>query len=313
MSITTNLRSHRFLYRYSGPLLNDFSVMLTLRSNMLHNIRSRIISRKYSLSKIFRTFSKMLAKMDSSEVPSFTSRSDRWWDRGGDFRALHAMNPIRLGMINYLFKDESPKPWYPLYGRQIMDIGCGGGILSEPLARLGAEVLGIDTLPEAIDAAKDHLIKVNPDQWKEAPFGAPEYRKMSTLEAAAQFSEGFDAVVASEVLEHVSDWKQLVSDASSCLKPGGHFIVTTINRTLPSYWLGIIIAENIIKITPKGMHTWSKFVEPSELSLVAIRNNLQPRKVLGMTYCPLSNEWSWTESQSINYAFHAVKVVPGNS
>ncbi|KAH9283178.1 hypothetical protein ECG_04309 [Echinococcus granulosus] len=83
---------------------------------MLHNIRSRIISRKYSLSKIFRTFSKMLAKMDSSEVPSFTSRSDRWWDRGGDFRALHAMNPIRLGLINYLFKDESPKPWYPLYG-----------------------------------------------------------------------------------------------------------------------------------------------------------------------------------------------------
>uniref|UniRef100_A0A0R3W783 Methyltransf_11 domain-containing protein n=1 Tax=Taenia asiatica TaxID=60517 RepID=A0A0R3W783_TAEAS len=183
-----------------------------------------------------------------------------------------------------------------------------GFFFSQPLARLGAKVLGIDTLPEAIDAAKDHLARVNPDRWKEAPFGAPEYRNMSTSEVATQFFEEFDVVVASEVLEHVSDWKHLVSNVANCLKPGGHFIVTTVNRTVPSYWLGIVFAENIIKITPKGMHQWNKFIEPFELSLVAIRSE----KVLGMTYCPLSNEWSWTGSQSINYAFHAIKARPGN-
>ncbi|KAL5968449.1 Ubiquinone biosynthesi O-methyltransferase mitochondrial [Taenia solium] len=279
---------------------------------MLQNIRPRLLSRNYCPSKLLCAFSEISAKMDSSEISSFTPLSDRWWDRSGEFRVLHAMNPIRLEMINCLYKDESPKLWYPLYGRRIMDVGCGGGILSEPLARLGAKVLGIDTLPEAIDAAKDHLARVNPDRWKEAPFGAPEYRNMSTSEAAAQFFEEFDVVVVSEVLEHVSDWKHLVGNVANCLKSGGHLIVTTVNRTVPSYWLGIAFAENIIKITPKGMHQWNKFIEPFELSLVAIRNNLQPRKVLGMTYCPLSNEWSWTGSQSMNYAFHAIKARSGN-
>ncbi|KAL5110348.1 Ubiquinone biosynthesi O-methyltransferase mitochondrial [Taenia crassiceps] len=255
----------------------------------------------------------MPAKTDSYEASVFTALSDRWWNRNGDFRALHAMNPIRLELVNCLYKDESPKPWYPLYGRRILDVGCGGGILSEPLALLGAKVLGIDTLPEAIDAAKDHVVRANPGRWKEAPFGAPEYRNMSTSEAAARFPEEFDVVIASEVLEHVSDWRHLVSDASNCLKSGGHFIVTTVNRTVLSYWLGIVVAEHIIKINPKGLHQWNKFIKPSELSLVAIRNNLQPRKVLGLTYCPLSNEWSWTGSQSISYAYHAIKAGLGNS
>uniref|UniRef100_A0A0R3X731 Ubiquinone biosynthesis O-methyltransferase, mitochondrial n=1 Tax=Hydatigena taeniaeformis TaxID=6205 RepID=A0A0R3X731_HYDTA len=266
--------------------------------------------RKFYLAKLPCASLEVSAKMDNSEVSNFTSLCDRWWDISGDFRILHAMNPIRIEMINYLFKYESPKPWYPLYGRRILDVGCGGGILSEPLARLGAKVLGIDMLSEAIDAAEDHSLRVNPDRWKDAPFGAPKYRNMSTSEAAAQFSEKFDAIVASEVLEHASDWKNLVRDASTCLKPGGHFIATTINRTIPSYFLGIIVAEKILKITPKGMHEWNKFIEPSELSLVAIRNNLQPRKVLGMAYCPLSKEWHWTRSQAINYAFHAIKVGP---
>ncbi|VDN96048.1 unnamed protein product [Rodentolepis nana] len=223
------------------------------------------------------------------------------------------MNPLRLEMVNNLFKDESPKPWYPLYGKHIMDIGCGGGILSEPLGRLGAKVIGIDLLLEGIEAAKEHLRMANPDIWESVPFGPPEYQCISSTEAAEKYPGFFDAIIASEVLEHVSDWEHLVSDVSKCLKPGGHFIATTVNRTFLSYWLGIIVAEQVINIVPRGMHTWDKFIEPSELSMAAIRHNLQPRKVLGMTYCPLSNEWSWIGSQAINYAFHAVRVDSGNS
>ncbi|VDL18393.1 unnamed protein product [Hymenolepis diminuta] len=279
---------------------------------MLGRFLSGLHSRVCILQNVLRSFSEKSVSIDASEATTFAILSKRWWDKNGEFKVLHAMNPLRLEMVNNLFKDESPKPWYPLYGKRIMDIGCGGGILTEPLGRLGANVLGIDMLSEVTEAAKEHLRMVNPDVWKNVPFGPPEYQNISSSEAAEKYPGLFDAIIASEVLEHVSDWEQLVSDASKCLKPGGHFIATTVNRTFLSYWFGIVVAENTIKIVPKGMHTWNKFIEPSELSMAAVRYNLQPRKVLGMTYCPLANEWSWISSQAINYAFHAVKIYPND-
>ncbi|KAM7538282.1 hypothetical protein Aperf_G00000068270 [Anoplocephala perfoliata] len=258
-------------------------------------------------------FSEKPMDIDTSEVTKFGSLSMKWWDKNGEFKLLHAMNPLRLEVVNNLFRGESPKPWYPLYGKRILDIGCGGGILSEPLSRLGADVLGIDMLAEGIEAAKEHLITANPELWKNVPFGTPEYRNMSSTEAAVQYPGQFDAVIASEVLEHVSEWEQLIVDSSKCLKSGGHFIATTENRTFLSYWFGVVAAEYIFTLVPRGMHTWEQFIEPSELSLAAVRHNLHPRKVLGMTYCPLSNEWRWISSQAINYTFCAVKIDPESS
>uniref|UniRef100_A0A5K3EM73 Polyprenyldihydroxybenzoate methyltransferase n=1 Tax=Mesocestoides corti TaxID=53468 RepID=A0A5K3EM73_MESCO len=239
--------------------------------NILHRLCARTPTRTACFAHFPKAFSGSPVGMDVSEAATFKSLSDQWWDRDGDFRALHALNSVRLELVNNLFKDESRKPWYPLYGMKIVDVGCGGGILSEPLARLGAKVLGIDLLPECIDAAKNHVASINPKQWEDAPFGAPEYRSISTQDLATEFPGKFDAVIASELLEHVSDWEKIVRDASVCLKPGGHFIATTINRTMLSYWLGIVVAENVLKIAPRGTHTWDKFIEPSELCMAAVR------------------------------------------
>ncbi|KAM7537311.1 hypothetical protein Aperf_G00000068231 [Anoplocephala perfoliata] len=247
-------------------------------------------------------------KIDASEASTFTSLSTKWWDPQ-EFKLLRALNPLRLEAVSNLFKDESPEPSFPLYGKRILDIGCGGGILSEPLSKLGAKVLGIDMVAEGIEAAKNHLITTS-SEWKNVPFGSPEYRIMSSTEVAAQFPGQFDAVIASEVLEHVSEWKQIISDVSKCLKPGGHFVATTVNRTYLAYWLFIVVAEDVLNMIPRGSHTWEKFIEPTELCIAASKQNLQPQKVAGMTYFPPTNEWKWSRSQAINYTFWAVKVDP---
>jgi len=268
----------------------------------------RCITHKRNPRNAFvHTVSANSKEMDVAEVKTFKHLANEWWDRDGPFSALHSLNSLRLELTNGVFKGTSSKPWFPLYGTKVLDVGCGGGILSESLSLLGAEVMGIDLLNESIEVAKEHATNVNPSRWMGVPHGAPFYRTVSVREIAQEFPQKFDAVIASEVLEHVTEWEELITDISLCLKPGGHFIATTLNRTYLSYFLGIVAAERILHLVPMGTHSWDKFIEPSRLSVVAVRHDLAPMKILGMFYNPLTKQWSWTNNQAINYAFHAVK------
>nr|VZI42436.1 unnamed protein product [Spirometra erinaceieuropaei] len=195
------------------------------------------------------------------------------------------------------------RKWRPF--RELQNIGG----IPMPLALLGASVRGIDLTAEGIEVAEQHASTHDPDRWSTTPFGAPDYSCCSVADVARENPGEFDVLVASEVLEHVSDWENLIRDASLCLKPGGSLFVTTLNKTIPSYILAIVVAERLCGLVPLGTHSWDKFIDPDRLRLAAVRHNLQPRKLLGMTYNPLINRWSWISSLAVNYAFHAVKEI----
>ncbi|KAL7054906.1 hypothetical protein AAHC03_024169 [Spirometra sp. Aus1] len=247
--------------------------------------------------------------MDVEEVATFQRAAKHWWNPDGPMGPLHSMNNLRVTMITDALKSSSSIGHFPLYGKRVLDVGCGGGILSEPLALLGASVRGIDLTAEGIEVAEQHAATHDPDRWSTTPFGAPEYSCCSVADVARENPGEYDVLVASEVLEHVSDWENLIRDASLCLKPGGSLFVTTLNKTIPSYILAIVVAERLCGLVPLGTHSWDKFIDPDRLRLAAVRHNLQPRKLLGMTYNPLINRWSWISSLAVNYAFHAVKEI----
>ncbi|OXB83162.1 UNVERIFIED_CONTAM: hypothetical protein H355_014418 [Colinus virginianus] len=189
----------------------------------------------------------------------------------------------------------------PLSGIRILDVGCGGGLLSEPLGRLGASVTGIDPLEENIRTADQHK-SFDPVLAKRI-----QYKSGSLEEIVEESVETFDVIVASEVVEHVADLEMFIKCCSQVLKPGGSLFVTTINKTQLSYILGIVVAEKILGIVPEGTHEWEKFVPPEELQQLLEANGFSVKAVNGMLYNPLSGSWSWMESTGINYALHAVR------
>ncbi|KAM9233775.1 ubiquinone biosynthesis O-methyltransferase, mitochondrial isoform 3-T3 [Dugong dugon] len=214
------------------------------------------------------------------------------------FASLNKMKSYRDNLLKTVADHQ---PGKPLSGMKILDVGCGGGLLTEPLGRLGASVIGIDPVDENIKTAQHHK-SFDPVLAKRI-----EYRACSLEEIVEETVETFDAIVASEVVEHVVDLETFIQCCCRVLKPGGSLFITTINKTQLSYALGIIFAEQIAGLVPKGTHTWEKFVSPEKLESILESNGLSVQTVTGMLYNPFSGFWHWSENTSLNYAAHAVK------
>lgn len=240
------------------------------------------------------------SNIDPAEVARFERLAETWWDPNGPMRPLHKFNPVRLAFI----RDEAcrrfgrtPKAIRPLEGLSILDVGCGGGVLSEPLARLGAAVTGLDPAPTNIAVAKRHAERSGIDV---------DYRS-ETVEAIAARGERFDVVLAMEVVEHVPDVPAFTRACGEAVKPGGMLVVATINRTLRAFALAIVGAEYVLGWLPKGTHQWDKFVTPEELSQAIRAAGLSVSDLRGVVYNPLRDQWSLARDTAVNYMALAVR------
>ncbi len=222
---------------------------------------------------------------DAAEIAKFQALAARWWDPNSEFRPLHAINPLRLGWIERLAGG--------LAGRRAIDVGCGGGILAEAMARQGASVTGIDLADKALKVAELHGLEsgVNVD-----------YRKISAEAMAETAPEGFDIVTCMEMLEHVPDPASTVAACARMVKPGGWVFVSTLNRNPKSFLFAIIGAEYVLNLLPRGTHEFAKFIRPSELVTAARRAGLEQQAMIGLTYNPLTREYRLVDGDvSVNY------------
>ncbi|XP_078255822.1 ubiquinone biosynthesis O-methyltransferase, mitochondrial [Rhinoraja longicauda] len=251
-------------------------------------------SRRYTTSK---------TTVDPDEMKKFQALSQKWWDSRGEFAALHALNDLRVPFIRdtLLTYSEKIHLGHPLQGFRILDVGCGGGLLSEPLGRLGAVVVGIDPLEDNISTAKLHQL------FDPALKGQVEYTACSLEEMAMEATNTFDAVLASEVVEHVNNLEIFIKCAAQVLKPEGSLFITTINKTMLSYAMAIVAAEYVLRIVPSGTHEWEKFISPKELEKYLASSGFTVEAVNGMLFNPIFGTWSWINDCSVNYALHAVK------
>jgi 2-polyprenyl-6-hydroxyphenyl methylase / 3-demethylubiquinone-9 3-methyltransferase len=238
--------------------------------------------------------------VDPAEVARFAALAATWWDPSGKMGMLHKFNPVRLGFIRDAACrrfDRDPKRLDSLKGLRILDIGCGGGILSEPLARLGAQVVGADPAVPNIEAAKVHA----------AGAGLTLDYRTSTAEALADAGERFDLVLAMEVVEHVADLALFVQRCAEMVKPGGLLIGATLNRTLKSFALAIVGAEYVLRWLPRGTHRWDKFVTPNEFEAALERNHLRVIQQTGVVYDLLADRWHLADDLDVNYMLAAEK------
>ena len=227
---------------------------------------------------------------DPQELVKFSQLAHRWWDPKSEFKPLHEINPLRL---NWIDKHA------PLTGKTVLDIGCGGGILSESMAGLGASVTGIDLSEKALGVARLHLLESGK---------TVDYRMISAEDLAAQAPASFDVVTCMEMLEHVPDPASIIAACSALAKPGGHVFFSTINRNPKAYLFAVLGAEYILRMLPKGTHDYAKFLRPSELSRWARSVNLEPDDLIGMTYNPFSDKYSLGSNTDVNYLLHTVKA-----
>ena len=233
--------------------------------------------------------------IDPSEIAKFEAMAAEWWDPNGKFKPLHMLNPCRLDYIVDQISAEfgrDPRASLPFEGLRILDIGCGGGLLSEPMARLGATVVGADAAAGNIPVARVHAEQMGLDI---------DYRH-TTAEALAEAGETFDAVLNMEVVEHVADPMSYLGACHDLLKPGGLMVCSTLNRNPKSFAVAIIGAEHIMRWLPKGTHDWKKFITPDELYDLLRRAGLDPVDRKGFVFNPLG--WSWSISDrdlSVNY------------
>ena len=225
------------------------------------------------------------------EIEKFGSQAERWWDTEGEFKTLHQVNPLRLQFI---------QQHADIVGKKIVDVGCGGGILTEGLAKLGADVLGIDLSEELIDIAELHGLESGVQA---------HYQKISAEELAQQHPEGFDHVTCMEMLEHVPDPGAIIKACSQLVKPEGMVFFSTLNRVPKAYLLAIVAAEHLLKMVPKGTHDYKTFIKPSELSQSARDAGLELVAMTGIEYSPFSKRFGLGKDISVNYiaAFRRLK------
>ncbi|MDB4827868.1 bifunctional 2-polyprenyl-6-hydroxyphenol methylase/3-demethylubiquinol 3-O-methyltransferase UbiG [Candidatus Pelagibacter sp.] len=237
--------------------------------------------------------------VNKKEIEKFSKMAAEWWDPSGKFKPLHKFNPIRIRYIkeNIIdsFKLKSKKK--PLDKINILDIGCGGGLLSEPMRRLGANVTGIDASSKNINIAKLHAkknkLKIN------YLCSSPEKLKIQ---------KKFDVILNMEIVEHVEDINFFINSCSKLLKKNGLMFVATLNKTLKSYLFAIIGAEYVLRWLPIGTHDWEKFVKPEDLKKILNKNNLKLEKLDGMNFNIISDEWSVSSDTSINYIVKSIKL-----
>ena len=221
---------------------------------------------------------------DPAELAKFSELAHRWWDTESEFRPLHQINPLRLAWIDDIV---------PLAGKRVLDIGCGGGILADAMARKGAEVLGIDLAGKALKVAQLHAL--------EAQTQGVSYREVSAETLAAEQPESFDVVTCMEMLEHVPDPSSVVRACARLVKPGGHVFFSTINRNAKAFVFAIVGAEYILNLLPRGTHEFAKFIKPSELAAYARAAGLDLAHTRGMEYNPLTRHYWLSANTSVNY------------
>jgi 2-polyprenyl-6-hydroxyphenyl methylase / 3-demethylubiquinone-9 3-methyltransferase len=228
---------------------------------------------------------------DPAELAKFSDLAHRWWDPESEFRPLHQINPLRLDWI---------QGQLPLAGKRVLDVGCGGGILADAMARAGAQVLGIDLAAKALKVAQLHALEA----------GTPnvEYREISVEALAADQPAAFDAVTCMEMLEHVPDAASVVRACSKLVKPGGWVFFSTINRNPKSFLFAIVGAEYVLNLLPKGTHEYMKFVRPSELAGYCRGAGLVLVRTRGMEYNPLTRRYWMSDDPSVNYLFATQKA-----
>lgn len=229
------------------------------------------------------------ANSDPAELEKFAALANRWWDPHSEFKPLHDINPLRLNHIDDVVS---------LRGKRVLDVGCGGGILSEAMASRGADVTGIDLVDKALTVAKLHLLESGL---------TVTYRKEGVELTASTELEAFDVVTCMEMLEHVPDPQQTVRACATAVKPGGWVFFSTLNRNPKSYLFAVIGAEYILKLLPKGTHDYAKFIRPSELMHFCRGAGLEPVELMGMTYNPFSKRYALGNDTSVNYTLSARK------
>jgi 2-polyprenyl-6-hydroxyphenyl methylase/3-demethylubiquinone-9 3-methyltransferase len=238
--------------------------------------------------------------VDAAEIRQFEQIASEWWDEKGPLKPLHKLNPVRMGYIKEqvcTYFDRDAGSFTPFTGLRMADIGCGGGLVAEPLCRLGADVTGIDAGVENIKAAKQHA----------AAQGLKIDYRATTVEVAAE-KEKFDVVTALEIIEHVSDPALFISSCCKLVKKGGMIIFSTLNRTPKSYLLGIVAAEYVLRWVPAGTHDWKKFVKPSELKRPLMQEGLEVTDISGLVYNPFERRFDISKKDiDVNYFLTAVR------
>ncbi len=233
-----------------------------------------------------------MTSVNKKEIEKFSKMASEWWDPEGKFKPLHKFNPIRIQYIkenitkNFKIKNKTK----PLSGISVLDIGCGGGLLSEPMSRLGADVTGIDASDKNINIAKLHSKKNN-----------LKINYLCSSPEKLKIKKKFDVILNMEIVEHVEDVNFFLKCCSKLLKKNGLMFVATINKTLKSYIFAIVGAEYILRWLPIGTHEWEKFVKPEELKNILNKNKLSLKKIDGMNFNLINDEWSITKDLSINY------------
>ena len=231
-----------------------------------------------------------MSNYDTAELNKFSELAHKWWDKTSEFKPLHDINPLRLSYVDQAVS---------LAGKSVLDVGCGGGILSESMAEKGAIVTGIDLSEKALKVAQLHSLETNINV---------DYRLVAVEQLAEEQPASFDVVTCLEMLEHVPDPASVVKACAKLVKPGGHVFFSTINRNAKAYLFAVIGAEYVLNLLPKGTHDYSKFLKPSELAGFIRNSNLSLQHQIGMSYNPITQHYWLDNDVSVNYMMHTIKT-----